>query len=579
MGIRGLFTYIHNNNSFWINISQMIDENKRSDGRPSKIIIDGPNLANQLHKLGDFDSLYGGQYQEYYETVRGFLEAVINTGFTPIVVLEETMEERKRETILIRRVEKLKELDRCVHEGSIISKLPRMGYIIFTQAVLDLKIERVSCDSEADPVIAALASSLNAYIMSSDSDFFFTCIPGVFSVDFLSWPDGVLTGSCYHLEYFLEYHRLQLWMVPFVVMMLRNDFIPEWLFQEIEYVREKAIEHLGGRNKIWRVLQMIGSFRSEKKVLEYFESRLSQKAWRKFQDCYDSAVSSYLCPNSLVRIDPSLPHYGLEYRNVREKSDLSLDSLLRVAWAWGAVIHRETLAQCNNEDFQRDPATNCSLSVRQYLYSFILRGGYLVEIGRNNSLGLRHDHLELFETLPNGNLLPDLDEVLAKPESDRFDIFLQVVQCSNEKILRLEDPWRMLAFSLNYWYSHCNPKPPGSLLEIIIVSCLITYKHPWRNYSKFSQNINHLISKHLLSYHQVAQWHATQHDIYKLALLLAIPNLSPCVFSNGRLLFQIIMDREFRENQLHKFISVQSQLWIHYFTELIVPSSQNKIYK
>ena len=200
MGIRGLSTYVHNNSSFWINISQILEENKRSDEGPLKIIIDGPSLANQLHKLANLDSLYGGQYQEFYETVRGFLEAVRNTGFTPIVVLGEMMEERKRNLIITRRMEKLNELNRCVHNGERIVKLPRMGYITFTQAVLDLEMEYVTCDTEADPVIAALASTLNAYVMSNDSDFFFTSVPGVFSIDFLSWKDGVLVGSCYRLE-------------------------------------------------------------------------------------------------------------------------------------------------------------------------------------------------------------------------------------------------------------------------------------------------------------------------------------------------------------------------------------------
>ena len=567
MGIRGLSTYVHSDNAYWTSIARLHEKGSEDS---NILIIDGSNLVNILHQSSGLNSLFGGQYQELYEIMRAFFSAVLNSGFRPIVILEEVAEEEKRDTVFKRRLEKLRDLNTCVHNGETIHRLPGMGYIILSELVSELGLECTCCDSEADPVIAALASRLGATVVSNDSDFFLTKVPSVISLNCLSWDWGELVGHFFNLDAFLSHHGLHYWAAPFIVLLLGNDTIPGQLLYAIQTVRSDVTRHLIG-DKISRVFKFLASFKSETSLLEFLRPRFSPAQWRLFLFYHRNTVSSYLHPETQVPIDPSLPYYGLLFPNIMQHSNSSLKSLLRVPWAWGIFIRGDTFSQLSVQHFQREPAGDCSLPVRVYLYSILLGDRVMVEFVHTSSLSFKQRLIETKQALPNGSPVPSLDEVPLIPEVALLDIFLQISRSDGVGIELLPGPWRMLAAALRYWLLRCKPRPHSSLLTSLISSCVVTFKFPSRRqYTKLlSHKINHLIPYNLQTFHQISQWHAAYLDLYRLAQILDLAPISPSLFYNGNLLFHILLLREFRDYELPKLLSSRDLTWISHLAQVV----------
>ena len=570
MGIRGLSTYIHSDNAYWTNIARIFEGKSRDSQFSHRLIIDGANLVNFLHQRVRINSLYGGQYQELYEVCTAFFLAVLNSGFHPIVVLEEIVEEAKNDTVLSRRMEKIRDLNRCVHNGEKTHILPAMGYITFSEVVADMKLETVSCDCEADKVISALAAKLGATVLSNDSDFFLTRIPSVISLNSLLW-DDVLVGHFYNIDSFLQYHKLEYWAIPYIVLMLGNDTTPQHLSFLISTLRHNLTKHINGDNKVSRLIGFLSSFPDEVSLRDFMDSHLSYSHWRQLALLLKEADSLYLCPNSLVRIDPFLPNYGLAYSNIQKHSSYSLDSLLRVPWTWGIMIRRDCFPHATIQHYQRNPASKCSSFIRSYMYGILVREDEVGEYVNTSSLTFTRVPITAQHTLPDGYPLPNLDQIATIPQPTRLAILLQISGSLGVGLELLPTPWSMLAITLHYWCRHSTPSPQSSLLRLIVTSCVITFKYPTRKaYSKLlSYKTDALIRYNLLLFHQVAQWHNCYNDIYRLALVLDLPVSNPSLFYNGYLLFHILFFKEFRDTQLPKLIDTQCELWIDYLTRVI----------
>ena len=570
MGIRGLSTYVHSDNAYWTSIARLHQKEPKDSVKKPILIIDGSNLANYLHSRFVLDSLFGGQYQELYEIGRSFFSAVLSSGFHPIIFLEEVSGEEKQDTVFKRRIDKLHDLNRCVHNGESTQIMPGMGYVILSELVADLGLESVYCDTDADPVISALASCLGATVVSNDSDFLLSRIPTVISLNSLSWDKGVLIGHFFNLDAFLCYHALQYWAVPFIAMLLGNDFIPDQLMRVIHAVRGDVTKHLIG-DKISRLFKFLASFDSETRLIGFLQSRFFPSIWKLFLLQYRNAIALYLHPESLVPIDPSLPLYGLQFASIQQHSTCSLNSLLRVPWAWGVYIRGDTCSHFGIQHYQRAPAGDCSLSIRIYCYSILLGDRGVVEFVHTSSLRFKERTLETRQFLPNRSRLPSLDEVPLIPQHTRVDIFLQISRSEGVGIETLPGPWRMLAATLRYWYSHCKPTPDPSLLSLLTTSCVITFKFPSRKqYTKLlTDEIKNLIPHNLLTFHQISQWHAVYYDLYRLAQVLNLTPISPALFYNGNLLFHILLLREFREQELPQLLDSQAQVWVSDITQLV----------
>ena len=572
MGIRGLSTYIHSDNAYWTNIARIFEGKSRDSQFSHRLIIDGANLVNFLHQRLRINSLYGGQYQELYEVCITFFSAVLNSGFQPIVVLEEIVQEAKNETVLKRRLDKIRDLNRCVHNGERTHLLPAMGYITFSEVVTDMNLETIPCDCEADPVISALAATLGATVLSNDSDFFLTRIPSVISLNSLLWDDGVLVGHFYNIDSFLQYHKLEYWTIPYIVMMLGNDTIPQHLSYIISSLRHNLTKHING-DKISRLIRFLNTFKDESSLRDFLESQLSysHSHWRQLASLLKEADSLYLCPNSLVHIDPFLPNYGLVYSNVQKHSVCSLDSLLRVPWTWGIVIRRDCFPHATIQHYQRKPASDCSSFIRSYMYGILVREEEVGEHVSTSSLTFIRVPIRPQHQLSDGHPLPNLDQIPMIPQPKRLAILLQISGSLGVGLELLPTPWTMLAITLHYWCRHSTPSPDTSLLRLIVTSCVVTFKYPTRKaYSKLlTYKIDALIRFNLLLFHQIAQWHNCYNDIYRLTRVLYLPASNPSLFYNGHLLFHILFVKEFRETELSKLVDTQSELWIDYLTRLI----------
>ena len=91
MGVRGLKSYLEKSVKF---------HGIEIELRGTKLIIDGHNLCNHLYKKNDLDCRCGGQYEEFYETVRLFFDALKSKGVDSYVVLDGAFDgsDKKLET-------------------------------------------------------------------------------------------------------------------------------------------------------------------------------------------------------------------------------------------------------------------------------------------------------------------------------------------------------------------------------------------------------------------------------------------------------------------------------------------------
>ena len=171
------------------------------------IVIDGNNLYHKLHRKNEIPWKMGGEYPQFYDTVKKFLQAFVRGGVKAIVVMDGLAEACKTERIKDNKLSQNKEL----YSGNGVNA-PLLRCQTFIDVVVEMEGEKkvvlhVSAE-EGDRYAAAIANSHNCPVLSDDSDFFMfelTCgvIP-LYSLD-------IHTGSCslYRIELLLEQFKLR----------------------------------------------------------------------------------------------------------------------------------------------------------------------------------------------------------------------------------------------------------------------------------------------------------------------------------------------------------------------------------
>ena len=100
MGIPGLTSYINSLGTLWTEINL----------KNTKLVIDGSCLCHYLYASNGLDCRCGGQYQEYYDVVVSFFDALISNGVETYVVFDGTHDPsgKKLETLKAGAKERVK---------------------------------------------------------------------------------------------------------------------------------------------------------------------------------------------------------------------------------------------------------------------------------------------------------------------------------------------------------------------------------------------------------------------------------------------------------------------------------------
>ena len=145
MGVRGLTSYVNPIETLWT----------QTKLQNTKLIIDGSGLCNGIYK-DVFDCRHGGQYEEFYNVVLLFFNALKSNGVESFVVLDGAQHasgkkldtHKKRANQRIETARTLAE-NRAPENGEDFL-LPLLSKLVFLQALRDLARDQgvrfVVCD-------------------------------------------------------------------------------------------------------------------------------------------------------------------------------------------------------------------------------------------------------------------------------------------------------------------------------------------------------------------------------------------------------------------------------------------------
>ena len=182
MGIRGLFTYVKN--------QELLQNYHLHD---TALVIDGHNLVNSLYNLFQNrrnDHMFGGDYTLWSNYIKKFFNALNACHVVPIVIFDGSFDPslKKFNTKLKRFKMNLSTAYKLYAHNIIDQKILPLLCIKVFQLVLDmLNINNYQSIYEADDIIPQIAGDLNCPVLSNDSDFMISNLitGGVIITDFL----------------------------------------------------------------------------------------------------------------------------------------------------------------------------------------------------------------------------------------------------------------------------------------------------------------------------------------------------------------------------------------------------------
>ena len=132
MGVRGLTSYVNSIGSLWT----------QTELRNTKLIIDGPGLCNCLYLDSGFDRQCGGQYEEFYNVILSFFDALDSRGVDSFVVLDGAHDrsDKKLDTFKKRSAQRIQSGDALYNGRSTDGDafvLPLLSNLVFVQALRD----------------------------------------------------------------------------------------------------------------------------------------------------------------------------------------------------------------------------------------------------------------------------------------------------------------------------------------------------------------------------------------------------------------------------------------------------------
>nr|XP_026488784.1 protein asteroid [Vanessa tameamea] len=234
MGVRGLTTYVNNNQDVFMKKYYLHDTN---------LIIDGHSLCAQLYRLLNSFSAFGGEYDKFASSVKTFFKNLRKCNVKPYVIFDGCHEKKKLRTVFSRLKSKLggtARLDPVTQDRLQI--FPFLFRDVFKDVLNDLKINYTVCEFEADDDIASLARHMNCPVLSYDSDFF------IYNVLYISFntlemkpkpieENGVklyaMECKIYKVQYLCEHFGgLNEELLPLLATLLGNDYVEKKVFRK-----------------------------------------------------------------------------------------------------------------------------------------------------------------------------------------------------------------------------------------------------------------------------------------------------------------------------------------------------------
>ncbi|XP_051869155.1 constitutive coactivator of peroxisome proliferator-activated receptor gamma [Pristis pectinata] len=253
MGVKGLQQFVDHTCPavrVWVDLKEMAEQYKRSHpGRSPVVVVD--TLACLRHWYTSEAWVHGGQWREYLESLKYFVNAFSAAGIELVFVFDGVIEQKKRDEWIKRRLRNNLEIEKifqyiktnACQPGREMFFIPS-GLATFTRfALKSLGLNTMCSLKEADYEIASYARLNDAMaILSQDTDFLIYDTKPYLSISNLSLEK--LTTVMYSRENLCHSLRLQMMDLPLLACLLGNDTVSENVVGRLK--RQCLAEYLPG---------------------------------------------------------------------------------------------------------------------------------------------------------------------------------------------------------------------------------------------------------------------------------------------------------------------------------------------
>lgn len=520
------------------------------------LVIDGYNIRHHLNKC---DWSHGGQFREYREHVLSFYGDLLRGGVVPIVVLDGIDYTGKKWPTIVKRVRDRirqvhKELSRPDRKAEVRSQsiFPALGSEVYVQALMDLGIEYVVVDGEADDALVEIANYYGCPVLSSDSDFYIYNVKGgLVRLERMNIRKNLITAEVYYYQAFCKEFKFRDESVRFIIpALVGNDF---WTTnvenEDFQLLLEE--EELGPLNyddhallpyvQFASLFDSLESFVDEIPHFPYLGSRRRTKLRENCQqsaEIYDShrvfKISDILDVTALCTSegDP-IPLWAL--RNYR-KEHLTKHSAC-------ALVMKRYAHHVFIDDTTKESCVVISLPIRKYIYG-ILGCDRVTEHFRVEQQ-LSSEDIHSFESV-SGHPLPSLRDMPRLSQSEREGLLYLLLGCDNGVLQALDRCWKLVLAATVFWYKAT--QPPTHLVKSLLLCFLICSGHSAELRRRFTATTEFRHGPEwMCNLHSFAQWHSCYIDAISLdkVLMLPLPVTCPSLLYDGRLVMYFSMPQNF----------------------------------
>ncbi|XP_049891985.1 constitutive coactivator of peroxisome proliferator-activated receptor gamma isoform X2 [Epinephelus moara] len=378
-----------------VNLREMARQHADKSQQDPTIVVDG--MACLRHWYSCKDWICGGQWREYMDVLKRWVEAFTSAGIRLVFFFDGVVEEKKRQAWVKRRRRVNRDVSKMFRHVKAYGEQPGRelfclpsGLASFTRFALSSLGQEVFCSvQEADYEIASYARQHGSMgILGQDSDFIIYDSAPYLSVAKLRIDS--LTTVLYDRQRLCQTIGLAVTQLPLLACLLGNDVVSE---ERMQHVRNNAMEtyrtndpasHSGAPQgqMVLAVSHLVCSLWSrEEQQTGLIPQSLDLSAPQK--ELVKKGVRSYLLPGQegLQQGDISVPPCGFEkhvspeiLKACREKHVAAEGYMVYSVVCEGVIECSNTLE--DEEDAELQPQALVYKPCRQRIYGLLLLQGH-----------------------------------------------------------------------------------------------------------------------------------------------------------------------------------------------------------
>ncbi|KAJ3021512.1 UNVERIFIED_CONTAM: hypothetical protein HDU68_009596 [Siphonaria sp. JEL0065] len=366
MGVRGLLAFLRDTTGGATSVRFSVPEGESL--KPS-LIVDGNALVHQVSRT------CADSVQRLSQASSAFVSQLALV-FTVTVLFDGPLPQWKYQQRIEREREKIAKMDRDYYD-SILSPLSLIACIQSLSAVSanGATFTVLVAEGEADLAITELARSQDAYISSSDSDFYIHTCRGYFPLEGLSIGlDGSVSASLWTFEIAAKQLGIHTEMLPVLAYVAGCDYTVDEKQWQIVHTRNSAGASAGPR----RIRAFANHLKPYTKLIDGINSLLPKSSSPKPED---EGSNDALITEVMAIADLFTGRYGVSKTcPISKFPPLPCTSLFPYSPTIAAAVKSHKFVEILNgafwcqsivEDLSRSPAWEISRPIRRKMYSVL----------------------------------------------------------------------------------------------------------------------------------------------------------------------------------------------------------------